>query len=229
MAFTDFPTRPQRRSLEARDALLDAAERLFAERGYFGASVREITDAAGTRLASINYHFGSKEALMGEVVRRRAAVLRDDRLEGLRGALAGSRKRRDRLAAIVSAYVEPMIVRCIGDRGGDWRRYFILVTQLQVLPYSAPHKRLDYFDEVAEAYIGALRALSPGVSEFQAQATFQFMVGAAHIAVCDSRELDGGSEDPAYTASLQALREPLVEYLIGGAEASLGIAQTSRS
>ena len=43
------------------EQILDAAESLFADRGYFGVSVREITDAASTRLAAVNYHFGTKE------------------------------------------------------------------------------------------------------------------------------------------------------------------------
>ncbi|WP_317616336.1 TetR/AcrR family transcriptional regulator [Paracoccus mutanolyticus] len=49
-----------------RVLLLDAAEALFADHGYFGVSVRDITDRAGLRLAAVNYHFESKEGLFAK-------------------------------------------------------------------------------------------------------------------------------------------------------------------
>ncbi len=54
---------------DTRQRLLKAARRLFAERGYDGASVRAITRAAGSNVAAVGYHFGSKEALYKEVIR----------------------------------------------------------------------------------------------------------------------------------------------------------------
>ncbi|MBU4563571.1 MAG: CerR family C-terminal domain-containing protein [Desulfarculus sp.] len=54
-----------------QERLLDEAERLFADKGYDGVSLREITAAAGTHLAAVNYHFGSKENLYLEVFRIR--------------------------------------------------------------------------------------------------------------------------------------------------------------
>ncbi|MEW5912726.1 MAG: CerR family C-terminal domain-containing protein [Thermodesulfobacteriota bacterium] len=54
-----------------RERLLDEAEKLFAEKGYNAVSVREITKAAGSNLAAVNYHFGSKENLYLAVFRDR--------------------------------------------------------------------------------------------------------------------------------------------------------------
>ena len=52
-----------------------AAERLFALHGFQNVSVRDITAAAGVNLASVNYHFGSKDALLYEIFRRRTVEL----------------------------------------------------------------------------------------------------------------------------------------------------------
>ena len=57
-----------------REALLLAATQLFAEQGYAGARVREIAERAGANVAAINYHFGGKQALYLEVLRRQASV-----------------------------------------------------------------------------------------------------------------------------------------------------------
>ena len=54
-----------------RDRLLDEAEDLFAQRGFHAVSVREITRAAGSNLAAVNYHFGNKQNLYLEVFRSR--------------------------------------------------------------------------------------------------------------------------------------------------------------
>ncbi len=54
-----------------RERLLDEAEDLFAQRGYHAVSVREITKAAESNLAAVNYHFGNKQNLYLEVFRSR--------------------------------------------------------------------------------------------------------------------------------------------------------------
>ena len=53
-----------------RDALLEAAETLFSERGYTAVGIREIADRANVNIAAIKYHFGSKRDLYFETVRR---------------------------------------------------------------------------------------------------------------------------------------------------------------
>ena len=67
-------------------AILVAAERLFALRGFQYVSVRDITAEAGVNLASINYHFGSKDALLFEIFRRRTAELNRERARMLHEA-----------------------------------------------------------------------------------------------------------------------------------------------
>src|SRR4249919_1716965 len=63
-----------------------AAERLFALHGFQNVSVRDITAEAGVNLASVNYHFGSKDALLFEIFRRRTAELNRERARMLHEA-----------------------------------------------------------------------------------------------------------------------------------------------
>jgi AcrR family transcriptional regulator len=55
-------------SVDTKTALLDAAKRLVRERGYAGASVRELAATAGTNIAAVNYHFGTREKLLNQAV-----------------------------------------------------------------------------------------------------------------------------------------------------------------
>jgi len=54
---------------DARARLIDAAIKLFAEKGYEGTSVRDLATAAGVNVAAVSYHFGSKDALYTEALR----------------------------------------------------------------------------------------------------------------------------------------------------------------
>ncbi len=66
-------TRPASQSptvVDTRERILDVATRLFTEHGYAGTSIRMITGEAGTPVALVNYHFGSKRGLMEAVMER---------------------------------------------------------------------------------------------------------------------------------------------------------------
>lgn len=69
-------------------AVFNAAERLFALHGFQNVSVRDITADAGVNLASVNYHFGSKDALLFEIFRRRTSELNRERARMLHEAAA---------------------------------------------------------------------------------------------------------------------------------------------
>ncbi|MFD0389603.1 TetR/AcrR family transcriptional regulator [Tistrella bauzanensis] len=65
---------------DTKERILDAAERLFAEHTYAGVSLRTITAEANVNLAAVNYHFGSKDALLQAVFHRRARDLNRERV-----------------------------------------------------------------------------------------------------------------------------------------------------
>jgi AcrR family transcriptional regulator len=88
---------------ETRAHLLLVAETLFALRGFRNVSVREITAEAGVNLASVNYHFGSRDRLLFEIFRRRTGELSRERARRLHEAqdrAAGTPPVRDILEAL---------------------------------------------------------------------------------------------------------------------------------
>ena len=85
---------------DTRTRLLDAGRRVFARRGYEGASVRAITREAEANLGAVTYHFGSKRALYEAVVDRALAPLRDRVTE----AAASSRTPLDGVLGVVRAF-----------------------------------------------------------------------------------------------------------------------------
>ena len=74
--------------MTTRERILDTAEICFAQRGFDGTSLREITTLAEVNLGAVNYHFGSKSGLFEEVLRRRFEPLNQRRIEMLDAAIA---------------------------------------------------------------------------------------------------------------------------------------------
>jgi len=98
-----------------KNLVFAAAERLFAVRGFQNVSVRDITAEAGVNLASVNYHFGSKDALLFEIFRRRTAELNRARARMLHLA-SDAYRGRPPVRAILEALIDPP-VRWLDPKG----------------------------------------------------------------------------------------------------------------
>jgi len=93
-------------SASTKERILTAAEALFAQRGFEGASLRQLTAAAGVNLAAVNYHFGSKDNLVEEVFRRRLDQLNARRLAALK-QVAGQADAT--LEDVLAAFIRPAL------------------------------------------------------------------------------------------------------------------------
>ena len=98
-----------------KNLVFAAAERLFAVHGFQKVSVRDITAEAGVNLASVNYHFGSKDALLFEIFRRRTTELNRARARMLHEA-TDAHQGRPPVRAILEALIAPP-VRWLDPKG----------------------------------------------------------------------------------------------------------------
>ncbi|MFC3448504.1 TetR/AcrR family transcriptional regulator [Amycolatopsis speibonae] len=147
---------------DTRTQILDAAERLFAERGFSGTSVRAITDLAGANLAAVGYHFGSKAELVAAVARRVVEPINAAQCAGLDRLLA--RTPDPSVADLVEAFAGPMFDGMpAGDEGGA-RTSRLIVTII-----SDPAEEMRDWTGPAEAavrdrYLAAFERALPGLS-----------------------------------------------------------------
>lgn len=110
-----------RRGDDARSALIEQAERLFAERGVEGVSLRDVSAAAGQRNhTAAQYHFGDRAGLVAAVYGARMDVVNSRRLTML--SLIDATGRGDELADLVEAFVVPL-VEVIDETGGWYGRF----------------------------------------------------------------------------------------------------------
>ena len=92
---------------DTRTRILDAAEELFAAKGFDGTSIRAITRGAGVNVAAIHYHFGSKEEVLRGVTDRIVGPLNERRFDLLEQAIAESAPEPPSLEAVLDAFIRP--------------------------------------------------------------------------------------------------------------------------
>src|SRR5215475_7182897 len=102
-------TNNQSTQATTKDRILDAAEKLFAMNGFEATSLRQITAEAGVNLAAVNYHFQSKEALLGAVFSRRVVPVNRRRIELLNALEAAAGAEGPALDSILEALFRPVI------------------------------------------------------------------------------------------------------------------------
>ncbi|MCH2615281.1 MAG: TetR family transcriptional regulator [Opitutales bacterium] len=106
---------------ETKRKIIEAAEVEFAENGYGGASVREITAHADVNVAAVNYHFGNKESLYKEMIRNRIEPLNRKRIDMLEKALEENDNFPLPLERIIDFLVRPILTELMTDDGNDFR------------------------------------------------------------------------------------------------------------
>jgi len=107
------------------ERILDAAERLFAAKGFAGTSLREITASAGVNVAAVHYHFGSKEELLRAVLSRIVEPVNRERLELLGRAEGAAAPEPPSVEAVLEAFLAPdlRVIRELGERGAVITRF----------------------------------------------------------------------------------------------------------
>lgn len=93
--------------MSTKNKILDAADVLFADKGFNGTSLREITSQANVNLAAVNYHFGSKKELIKAVMSRYMDELSPQLESAL--SLICQAQQKPNLHDVFSAFIEPLL------------------------------------------------------------------------------------------------------------------------
>ena len=214
---------------ETRTRILDAAEELFMLHGFEATSMRQLTGKAGVNLAAVNYHFGSKDALIEAVFRRRldqmntARIAELDRLER-EAAGRGPNEPARGLAPeqIIGAFIGASL-RMIEDASGGGRNFIRLLGRT----YTDPQKHIrsligQLYAPAMERYKAAFERALPQMPRDELIWRMHFMFGtlAYTLAATDTVQLIAGCKpEDRYDASLLEAR--LTAFLLAGLLAPL--------
>lgn len=145
LALMTEPGAAKRSTHRRSSEILEAAAKVFAERGYHGATTQDIADVLGIRQASLYYYFPSKEVAL-EVVCARSA---EGFLTTAQAIAAGPGTPVERLSALIRSHISPILER------GDYIKVFL--TQRHFLPNPSRQRVAVVSRGIEETFQGVIR------------------------------------------------------------------------
>ncbi len=204
---------------ETVERILDAAEQLFSQRGFAETSLRLITAQAGVNLAAVNYHFGSKKALIQAVFVRLLGPLS----QGLEEEL----QRRQVAAArplLLEELLELLVVQALELRQRLGRDLSSLMRLLGfAFSDGEDHLRLylaRMYGRVFRRYMGLVHQTVPTLPREELFWRMQFMLGAAIFSLSGLGDAAPPAGSPARARlSCEQMTELLVPFMAAGMRA----------
>jgi AcrR family transcriptional regulator len=208
---------------ETVERILDAAEQLFAEKGFAETSLRLITSKAGVNLAAVNYHFGSKKALIQAVFSRFLGPFCTSLEKELdrRQALA---EHKPELEELLELLLEQALA--VKPRSGNDLSIFMRLLGLS-FSQSQGHLRKyleEVYGRVFRRYMLLVVEAAPRIPPLELFWRMHFMLGAAAFSMSGIKALRAMAENDygVHTSTEQVMRM-MVPFLAAGARADTGI------
>jgi len=197
----------------SREKLIQSAERLFAERGFDGVSVRDITNDAKVNSALVGYYFRGKEGLLAEVYTRHCEPLKRERARLL--AEYNSNGKSATLEQILEAFIRPSLQASQGSEEG---RSFSRLRAILSAENSTLLEQLvaQTFDETNRSFIDAICKSLPHLSREDVFWRFHFLLGTIYYTATGPhriRTLSKGKCDPSQTESTT---DELIQFATAG-------------
>ena len=195
---------------DIRTRLIDAAERLFAERGVDAVSIRQITREAGANVAAVHYHFGSKPALLRAVLDRTIEPLTARRGELLSGQLEASGGEPLSIEAILETFLRPDLeaIHALHDRAP-------IVARFLGQTYGSPSPDVqqimaEQFAADRERYLSEIRRALPYLSLDEIEWRMRCVVGV--IVTLFAQATPAGVPGPFETGDVDGTLRRLVTF-----------------
>src|SRR5690348_1783196 len=211
---------PPMASDQTRSAILAAAERLYADRGFGDVTLRDIVAEANVNLAAVNYHFGSKDELIAELFVTRSLALNRERLRELRAAEEAGNGRAD-IADVLRALVGPTLRGCLGpERDRSTAARFMIRASIEAVP---PIRRIRNREiDHLRKFIVAMRRALPERSEVELYWGLHFALAMAQQTVRDSERLTKLSEAKCDLNDVEGVIARVVDVAVMGLVPNIG-------
>ena len=201
-------------STSKKDQILDAAEELFAKKGYMDVTLREIVDKASVDIPILNYHFKNKVVLLEGVLKRRADEITADRLKLLDQARKSSGNKSPDISAVMEALISPMVERCLNG-GPEWSYYAMVLGQLGFTRKFA-NTIHELYDPVAQHFVSAMRLALPDTSLEKILWGYQFSMHSMIVALANTGRMDLMSDAEYSSADLESACGALINFVTNG-------------
>ncbi len=198
-----------------RDRILDVGEELFAQHGFDGVTVRDITRKAKVNVALAHYYFGTMRGLFDAVFLRRAAILNDERLRTIDRYQINPGPGGATIEGFVQAFLDPVMDRW-ANGGPGWKNYLAIVAQVNNTPKWGGETMGRYFDPVIHRLVDALRGIMPGVRDDDLYWSYHFFSGALTLTFAETGRVDRLSSGACRSSDYDAVKIRLAPFVAAG-------------
>lgn len=196
-----------------RIRILDAAEFVFAARGYDGASLRAIAARAEVDVALIAHYFGSKQQLFEKVLSRYADIVYQRRLDAFAKFKTAKHGQRPTVDELVDIYMRASYTPA--ESANDWLLHIQLISRLSVQPQFA-HLVSKIYDPTALLFIDAMRDAVPDASDEQLYWGYYMMLGTLTFIGAQPGRIEFLSGGRFRTVDTDVAHKYLVQYVSAG-------------
>ncbi|MFK7955526.1 MAG: TetR/AcrR family transcriptional regulator [Lysobacterales bacterium] len=200
---------------QTKHRIIQAAEQLFATHGFVRASLRQVTELAEVNLASVNYHFGSKENLVLEVFRRHLDGLNVEREKAFESVMNRSTEQEPpTLSDLLTAFIAPALRLSTDPSQGE---YFVQIVTRGYVEYKEELREFlaREYGDINRRFFAAIGKHLPHLPDEEVARRLDFTIGALTYSMGDfgMTKLTDGVDREAY---LEATIESLVHFTQAG-------------
>lgn len=199
---------------DTKSKILDVAEKLFAEVGIHATSIRQIVSEAGVNVASLHYHFGSKEAVIHQIITRRLQPINEQKIKRLDQLEADANGKPLNLESVLRAFIEPHIQmqKVAADKVKILMK---LMVQIEDDAHRLKVMQDPVFVNTFNRYISALNRVLPDLSMSELLWRVKFMIFSMH-AIMVQHPIPHNSEDHAVEENIDDIVDHVITFLKAG-------------
>ena len=167
------------KNTDTKTKILDVAEKLFAEVGIHATSIRQIVKEAGVNVASLHYHFGSKEAVIHEIITRRLRPINEAKQKRLDEIVQESAGKPPNLESVLRAFIEPHI-HMQKVAGEKVKILMKLMVQIEDDAHRLKVMQDPLIMNVFNRFLSTFQSILPHLSHSELIWRFKFMIFCMH-------------------------------------------------
>ena len=215
--------KPETGKKDSRELILDGAEKVFSEKGFYGSTTRDIAEQSRVHLGLLGYYFPTKLDLYRAVITRRAEEYSKAIRESLRLTQNGRAWADVSVAEIIDAFFSPMVERSLNG-GPGWKNYIRLLVRAANTRRTEPYVQtfMETYNPIGLEFINILRERFPNAAEEDIYWSHNFVAGIINHALSETEAIDRVSGGLCKSSDLETIRKKLGPFFEAGVSRLVG-------
>ena len=209
--------KPEKSRKDSRELILDGAETVFSEKGFYGSTTRDLAARSNVHLGLLGYYFPTKLDLYRAVITRRAEEYSNAVRASLHAARGDGEWKDVAVATLIQALFRP-IVNFSLNGGTGWKNYIRLLARAANTRRTEPYVQtfMETFNPVSLEFIDILKKRFPNAAEEDIYWSQSFLAGTMNHALIETEAVDRYSNGLCKSSDLETVLAKLGPFFAAG-------------